>query len=69
MALKVLLHLVKKGNPTLMNKKSTTVHSKKIAYVDEGKGQPILETPEDGKEFFNNVPVDMAVIHGEILER
>ena len=34
-----------------------------------GKGQPILETPEDGKEFFNNVPVDMAVIHGEILER
>ena len=34
-----------------------------------GKGQPILETPEDGREFFNNVPVDMAVIHGEILER
>ena len=34
-----------------------------------GKGQPILETPEDGKEFFNSVPVDMAVIHGEILER
>ena len=34
-----------------------------------GKGQPILETPEDGREFFNNVPVDMAVIHGEILEK
>ena len=42
MALKVLLHLVKKENLTLMNKKSSTVHSKKIAYVDEGKGQPIL---------------------------
>ena len=34
-----------------------------------GTGQPILETPEDGREFFNNVPVDMAVIHGEILEK
>ena len=34
-----------------------------------GKGQPILETPEDGREFFNSVPVDIAVIHGEILER
>ena len=34
-----------------------------------GKGQPILETPEDGREFFNAVPVDMAIIHGEILER
>ena len=34
-----------------------------------GTGQPILETPEDGKEFFNSVPVDMAVIHGEILEK
>ena len=42
MALKALLHLVKKENPTSMNKKSTTVHSKNIAYVDEGKGQPIL---------------------------
>ena len=34
-----------------------------------GTGQPILETPEDGREFFNSVPVDMAVIHGEILEK
>lgn len=34
-----------------------------------GKGQPILETPEDGREFFKDVPVDIAVIHGEILER
>jgi len=34
-----------------------------------GKGQPILETPEDGVEFFNNNPVDMAVIHGEIMEK
>ena len=34
-----------------------------------GKGQPILESPEDGREFFNDVPVDIAVIHGEILER
>ena len=34
-----------------------------------GKGQPILETPEDGVEFFNNNPVDIAVIHGEIMEK
>jgi len=34
-----------------------------------GKGQPILETPADGREFFNDVPIDMAIIHGEILER
>jgi len=34
-----------------------------------GKGQPILETPEEGREFFNSVPVDIAVIHGEILEK
>ena len=34
-----------------------------------GTGQPILETPEDGEEFFNNNSVDIAVIHGEILER
>ena len=31
-----------KENLTLMNKKFTTVQSKKIAYVDEGDGQPIL---------------------------
>ena len=31
-----------KENPTLMNKKFTNVLSKKIAYLDEGKGQPIL---------------------------
>jgi len=42
MVLKALLHLVKKENLTLMNKKFTTVQSKKIAYVDEGDGQPIL---------------------------
>ncbi|RPH04895.1 MAG: alpha/beta fold hydrolase, partial [Alphaproteobacteria bacterium TMED93] len=42
MALKALLHLVKKENLTLMNKKFTTVQSKKIAYVDEGDGQAIL---------------------------
>ena len=34
-----------------------------------GTGQPILETPEDGEEFFNNNSVDIAVIHGEILEK
>ena len=34
-----------------------------------GKGQPILETPEDGVDFFNNNPVNMAVIHGEIMEK
>ena len=33
------------------------------------RGNPILESPEDGREFFNDVPVDIAVIHGEILER
>ena len=34
-----------------------------------GTGQPILETPEDGEEFFNNNSVDIAVINGKILER
>ena len=34
-----------------------------------GTGQPILETPEDGEEFFNNNSVDIVVINGKILER
>ena len=42
MALKELLHSVKKESLTLMNKKFATVKSKNIAYVDEGVGQPIL---------------------------
>ena len=32
---------MKKENLTLMNKKYTVI-SKKIAYIDEGDGQPIL---------------------------
>ena len=42
MELKVLLLLVKKESLTLMNKKYTTINSKKLAYIDEGEGQPIL---------------------------
>ena len=42
MVLKDSLRSVKRGNLTLMNKKLTTVQSKKMAYVDEGEGQPIL---------------------------
>lgn len=34
-----------------------------------GKSQPILETPEDGLEFFKNTPVDMIIIHGKMIER
>ncbi len=42
MALRDLLLLVKKESLILVNKKFISVQSKKISYVDEGKGKPIL---------------------------
>ena len=42
MVLKALPLLVKKESLNLMTKKFITVQSKKMAYVDEGKGEPIL---------------------------
>lgn len=32
-------------------------------------GEPIVETEEDAKRFFNNTPVDLMVINDKIIER
>lgn len=34
-----------------------------------GKDEPILESEEDAHKFFDNVPVDMLVLNGEIYQR
>ena len=34
-----------------------------------GNGEPILETPEEANEFFNNSHLDMMVVNGEVKSK
>ena len=34
-----------------------------------GNGEPIVETPEEANEFFNNSHLDMMVINGEVKSK